>query len=91
MNVKFSVNPVKRSWEMILFISHIVLFLTVIFYAGPSGAQQSLTRESAETLSLMVKTDAGLRKPQGERFTISDAIAYALKNNPKGQNIRKRH
>ncbi len=83
MNVKFSVNPVKRSWEMILFISHIVLFLTVIFYAGPSGAQQSLTRESAETLSLMVKTDAGLRKPQGERFTISDAIAYALKNNPK--------
>jgi len=83
MNVKFSVNPVKRSWEMILFISHIVLFLTVIFYAGPSGAQQSLTRESAETLSLMVKTDAGFRKPQGERFTISDAIAYALKNNPK--------
>lgn len=83
MNVKFSVNPVKRSWEMILFISHIVLFLTVIFYAGPSGAQQSLTRESAETLSLMVKTDAGLRKPQGERFTLSDAIAYALKNNPK--------
>jgi outer membrane protein len=83
MNGKFSACFVGRGLKMMGFIPCLVLALIFIFYTEPSQAQQSLTPESAETPSLMIKTGAGLRKPQGERYTLSDAIAYALRNNPR--------
>ena len=83
MSGKFSARFAGRGLKMMGSVPCLILALIFIFYAEPSQAQQSLTPETAETPSLMVKAEAGLRKSQGERFTLSDAIAYALRNNPR--------
>ena len=83
MNVKFSANPVKGSWKIILFISLITLNLIFVFYAESSGAQPDPSQKPAEIPSLIAKTNPVPAMLQAERYSLSEAIAYALQNNPK--------
>jgi len=83
MNVKFSANPVKGSWKIILFISLITLNLNFVFYAESSGAQPDPSQKPAEIPSLIAKANPVPAILQAERYSLSEAIAYALQNNPK--------
>jgi len=83
MSGKFSARSAGGSLKIMGFIPCLILALIFIVHVGPSQAQQNSLSKSGEAPSIIIKTDDNLLKPQGERYTLSEAIAYALKNNPR--------
>jgi len=82
MNVKFSVTLPGGNRKIISYISQFILILIFIVYANYSEAQQDLPPKSFEIPSLANKDAPAFEKSPGERYSLSEAIEYALKNNP---------
>lgn len=82
MNVKFSVTLPGGNRKIISYISQFILILIFIVYANYSEAQRDLPPKSFEIPSLANKDAPAFEKSPGERYSLSEAIEYALKNNP---------
>lgn len=83
MNATCSISPTKGGWKMIVSLWFIVMISSLILNAVPSHAQKTLTPESARVPSLLAKNNPGPGRAQIERYALSEAIEFALKNNPK--------
>jgi len=68
---------------LIVSLWSVVLISSLILNAIPSYGQKTLVSESADAPSLLAKDNPGFKRAQTERYTLSEAIEYALKNNPK--------
>jgi outer membrane protein len=83
MNVIVSARPARKSWKEMVSISLVALSLSFFLCTGSSRAQTDPVTKSTEISSHTTKSDPGLLKPQVERFTLPEALAFALQNNPK--------
>ena len=83
MNVIVSARPARKSWKVMVSISLVALSLNFFLCTGSSRAQTDPMPKSTEISSHTTKADPGPGKPQAERYTLPEALAFALQNNPK--------
>ena len=83
MNVIVSARPARKSWKVMVSISLVALSLNFFLYTGSIRAQTDPMPKSTEISSHTTKADPGPGKPQAERYTLPEALAFALQNNPK--------
>jgi outer membrane protein len=83
MNVIVAARPARKSWTEMVYISLVALSLSLFLCTGSSRAQTDPMPKSTEISSHTTKADLAPVKPQAERYTLSEAVAFALQNNPK--------
>ena len=83
MNVIVSARPARKSWKVMVSISLVALSLSFFLFTGSSRAQTDPIPKSTEISSHTTRADPAPVKPQAERFTLKETLAYALQYNPK--------
>ena len=83
MNVIVSARPARKSWKVMVSISLVALSLSFFLFTGSSRAQTDPIPKSTEISSHTTRADPAPVKPQVERFTLKETLAYALQYNPK--------
>ena len=83
MNVIVSARPARKSWKEMVSISLVALSLSFFLCTGSSRAQTDPMPKSTEISSHTTRADPAPVMPQAERYTLPEALAYALQNNPK--------
>jgi outer membrane protein len=83
MNVIVSARPARKRWKEMVSISLIALSLSFFLCTGSSRAQTDPMPKSSEISSHTARANPGPVKPQVERYTLPEVLAFALQNNPK--------
>jgi outer membrane protein len=83
MNVIVSEGPARKSWKAMVSISLVALSLSFFLCTESLRAQTDSMPKTTEISSHTITSDPGPLRPRVERFTLPEALSFALQNNPK--------
>jgi outer membrane protein len=81
MNANLSSRCARKRWKEMISILLVSLSLSLFLSTESSGTQT--TPKPTETSSHITKADSEPANVHSERYTLTEAIGYALQNNPK--------